>query len=220
LTFLLWRVKLLLKPPLLHCRLSIRPCLPACLTNPTVAYVKAWSSYRYTLFLSPNSVCCVFHNEIPPDPGACFALLNWREGSEFGRVGAPGLGHYIKPLRTANTVFLPVKIPWRHCRSFCRRTCLSLSLGYSFSEELWQSMGGEVGECMECSLCSVWTPLLTHCRCRECYCCSWSHSMTHTQSVGRLWTRVRVVAETSTCTTHSVNNNRKSQQTSGRRPTP
>jgi hypothetical protein len=37
---------------------------------------------------------------------------------------------------------------------------------------------------------------------------------------GRLWTRVRVVAQISACTKHRVNNNPKSQKTSDRRLTP
>jgi hypothetical protein len=39
--------------------------------------------------------------------------------------------------------------------------------------------------------------LPTHCRCRG-YCCTWSHIMTSTRSVGLLWTRDRPVAETCT----------------------
>jgi hypothetical protein len=39
--------------------------------------------------------------------------------------------------------------------------------------------------------------LPTYCRCRGC-CCTWSHSDTHTHSVGLLWTRDRPVAETFT----------------------
>jgi hypothetical protein len=39
--------------------------------------------------------------------------------------------------------------------------------------------------------------LPTHCRCRG-YCCPWSHSMTYTYLVGLLWTRDRLVLETST----------------------
>jgi hypothetical protein len=41
----------------------------------------------------------------------------------------------------------------------------------------------------------LWVP--THCRCIG-LCCTWSHLMTHSQSVGLLWTSDQPVAETST----------------------
>lgn len=115
--------------------------------------------------------------------GGWFAPLNWIEGSGFGRLGAPGLRNSIKPLRTANTAFFPVKIPWRDCRCVCCRTSLSLFVGSSLQRNC-DSRWGRVEGCMECSFCSVWTPVPVHCRRRECYCCTWSHSMTHTHSVG------------------------------------
>ena len=38
--------------------------------------------------------------------------------------------------------------------------------------------------------------LLTHCRCIE-LCCTWSHTVTHTHTVGLLWRRDQLVAEPS-----------------------
>jgi len=38
----------------------------------------------------------------------------------------------------------------------------------------------------------------------EGYCCTLSHSVTYTHSIGLLWTSDRPVAETSTCTTHNT----------------
>ena len=63
----------------------------------------------------------------------------------------------------------------------------------------------------------------------EGYCCTWSHSMTHTHPVGLLWTRDRPAAEASSCTRHTTHNRLTSlppaglkpqpRQASGRRPT-
>jgi len=48
-----------------------------------------------------------------------------------------------------------------------------------------------------------WPRLPTHCRCRG-YCCTWSHTMTHTHWVGLPWTKYRTVSETSTCPTEHL----------------
>ena len=79
----------------------------------------------------------------------------------------------------------------------------------------------------------VWPLLPAHCRCRR-YCCTSSHTHTHTRTdtphpVGHLWMRDRPVTETSTLQRtfvrdtylwHGRDSNPKSQQASGRKPTP
>jgi hypothetical protein len=62
------------------------------------------------------------------------------------------------------------------------------------------------------------------------YCCTWSHSVTHTHSVGLLWTRDQPMAETSTWQHTTVtrdsypcprlDSNPQSQEASGYRLTP
>jgi hypothetical protein len=76
----------------------------------------------------------------------------------------------------------------------------------------------------------VWPLLPTHCRCRGGSCCTWSHSVTHTHSVGLLWTSDQPDAETSTWQHTTFTRDRhpcfrrdskpKSQQANGSRPTP
>ena len=64
----------------------------------------------------------------------------------------------------------------------------------------------------------VWPLLPTHCRCRD-YCCTWSHSVTHTHSLGLIWTRDWPVAGTSaTCATHNIHKRQTSMPPAGFEP--
>jgi hypothetical protein len=84
----------------------------------------------------------------------------------------------------------------------------------------------DVREYVVCNFLALFLPI--HGRCRDC--CTWSHSTTHTYSVGLLCTRDRPVAKTSTRQNTTLvtdihlclrcDSNPQSQQASVRRPTP
>jgi hypothetical protein len=68
-------------------------------------------------------------------------------------------------------------------------------------------------------LCSSVLPHLPNHLGVEVYCCSWSHTVTLTHSVGLLWKMDRPVAETSTCTAHNTHKGQTSMPPVGFVPT-